>query len=182
MLAGRLGKGAVLKAICAGFEETTEPAICLSGGKFSYAVWWKLTSLWCNYKTHFCENLLAHIEEVQSWEWSIGGACLAFLFKIATEYAQQVFESENEQLYAEVYWCNPIAICKSFKYNLSLKISFWHMKITLKFIVHLSKRIPSNILVKFAISNSNAEHALSVKRYGRVMTYSHNSSTVLLCN
>ncbi|KAK9289464.1 hypothetical protein L1049_007619 [Liquidambar formosana] len=29
---GKLDKGAVLKAICAGFEETTEPAICLSEG------------------------------------------------------------------------------------------------------------------------------------------------------
>ncbi|KAI8532667.1 hypothetical protein RHMOL_Rhmol11G0231300 [Rhododendron molle] len=28
---GKLEKGAVLKAICAGFEETTEPAVCLSG-------------------------------------------------------------------------------------------------------------------------------------------------------
>lgn len=32
MLAGKLEKGAVLKAICSGFEETTEPAICLSSG------------------------------------------------------------------------------------------------------------------------------------------------------
>lgn len=32
--AGKLEKGAVLKAICAGFEETTEPGVCLSGGKF----------------------------------------------------------------------------------------------------------------------------------------------------
>lgn len=30
---GKLEKGAVLKAICAGFEETTEPGVCLSGGK-----------------------------------------------------------------------------------------------------------------------------------------------------
>ncbi|KAK1270684.1 Vacuolar-sorting receptor 1 [Acorus gramineus] len=29
---GKLDKGAVLKAICAGFEETTEPAVCLSDG------------------------------------------------------------------------------------------------------------------------------------------------------
>ncbi|KAL0422532.1 UNVERIFIED_CONTAM: Vacuolar-sorting receptor 3 [Sesamum latifolium] len=28
---GKLGKGAVLKAICAGFEETTEPSVCLGG-------------------------------------------------------------------------------------------------------------------------------------------------------
>ncbi|KAF2294462.1 hypothetical protein GH714_011618 [Hevea brasiliensis] len=28
---GKLEKGAVLKAICAGFEETTEPGVCLSG-------------------------------------------------------------------------------------------------------------------------------------------------------
>ncbi|KAG9148506.1 hypothetical protein Leryth_023607 [Lithospermum erythrorhizon] len=27
-------KGDVLKAICAGFEETTEPGVCLSDGKF----------------------------------------------------------------------------------------------------------------------------------------------------
>lgn len=31
---GKLAKGAVLKAICSGFEETTEPAVCLSGGMF----------------------------------------------------------------------------------------------------------------------------------------------------
>jgi len=30
---GKLEKGAVMKAICAGFEETTEPAVCLSSGK-----------------------------------------------------------------------------------------------------------------------------------------------------
>lgn len=29
---GKLDKGAVLKAICSGFQETTEPAICLSEG------------------------------------------------------------------------------------------------------------------------------------------------------
>ncbi|PPR94142.1 hypothetical protein GOBAR_AA26529 [Gossypium barbadense] len=29
---GKLAKGAVLKAICSGFEETTEPAVCLSDG------------------------------------------------------------------------------------------------------------------------------------------------------
>ncbi|EPS57970.1 hypothetical protein M569_16845, partial [Genlisea aurea] len=28
---GKLGKGAVLKAICSGFQETTEPSVCLSG-------------------------------------------------------------------------------------------------------------------------------------------------------
>ena len=32
MVSGKLDKVAVLKAICAGFEETTEPAICLSEG------------------------------------------------------------------------------------------------------------------------------------------------------
>jgi hypothetical protein len=32
---GKLDKGAVLKAICAGFKETTEPAVCLSEGFFS---------------------------------------------------------------------------------------------------------------------------------------------------
>lgn len=34
LCAGKLEKGAVLKAICAGFEETTEPAVCLSDGMF----------------------------------------------------------------------------------------------------------------------------------------------------
>ena len=29
---GKLDKGAILKAICAGFEEKTEPAVCLSPG------------------------------------------------------------------------------------------------------------------------------------------------------
>jgi hypothetical protein len=38
VLTGKLEKGAVLKAICSGFEETTEPAVCLSDGKFSYAI------------------------------------------------------------------------------------------------------------------------------------------------
>lgn len=34
---GKLDKAAVLKAICSGFEETTEPAICLSrGGELFY--------------------------------------------------------------------------------------------------------------------------------------------------
>ena len=32
MVSGKLDKVAVLKAICAGFQETTEPAICLSEG------------------------------------------------------------------------------------------------------------------------------------------------------
>lgn len=32
--AGKLDKVAVLKAICAGFQETTEPAICLSEGLY----------------------------------------------------------------------------------------------------------------------------------------------------
>lgn len=31
-LSGKLDRGAVLKAICAGFQETTEPAICLTDG------------------------------------------------------------------------------------------------------------------------------------------------------
>ena len=30
--AGKLERKAVLKAICAGFEETTEPNVCLSDG------------------------------------------------------------------------------------------------------------------------------------------------------
>jgi len=36
---GKLEKGAVLKAICSGFEETTEPAVCLSTGKFLPFFW-----------------------------------------------------------------------------------------------------------------------------------------------
>lgn len=32
MISGKLDKVAVLKAICTGFKETTEPAICFSGG------------------------------------------------------------------------------------------------------------------------------------------------------
>lgn len=32
---GKLDKGAVLKAICAGFKETTEPGVCLSEGQFA---------------------------------------------------------------------------------------------------------------------------------------------------
>lgn len=39
LLAGKLAKGAVLKALCSGFEETTEPAVCLSGGEFYFLVW-----------------------------------------------------------------------------------------------------------------------------------------------
>ena len=35
MWTGKLAKAAVLKAICSGFEETTEPAVCLSDGKVS---------------------------------------------------------------------------------------------------------------------------------------------------
>ena len=35
-LAGKLEKSGVLKALCSGFEETTEPAICLSTGIY----WW----------------------------------------------------------------------------------------------------------------------------------------------
>ena len=31
-LPGKLDKGAVLKALCAGFRETTEPAVCLTEG------------------------------------------------------------------------------------------------------------------------------------------------------
>ena len=34
LLSGKLDKGAVLKAICAGFEETTEPTICLTEGYY----------------------------------------------------------------------------------------------------------------------------------------------------
>lgn len=33
-VSGKMDKGPVLKAICAGFEETTEPAICLSEGYY----------------------------------------------------------------------------------------------------------------------------------------------------
>lgn len=39
VLAGKLAKGAVLKALCSGFEETTEPAVCLSGGGFYLLVY-----------------------------------------------------------------------------------------------------------------------------------------------
>ncbi|MFQ6621636.1 hypothetical protein Gotur_001867 [Gossypium turneri] len=39
---GKLAKGAVLKAICAGFEETTEPAVCLSGGELM----WRRMNAW----------------------------------------------------------------------------------------------------------------------------------------
>lgn len=39
VLAGKLEKSAVLKAICSGFEETTEPAVCLSDG-MSFLVFW----------------------------------------------------------------------------------------------------------------------------------------------
>lgn len=35
IIAGKLEKKAVLKAICSGFEETTEPAVCLSDGYVS---------------------------------------------------------------------------------------------------------------------------------------------------
>jgi hypothetical protein len=47
---GKLDKGAVLKALCAGFRETTEPAVCLSAG-------------WCiglpNFFSHFAAYVLA---------------------------------------------------------------------------------------------------------------------------
>lgn len=33
MLSGKLDKGAVMKAICSGFQETTDPPVCLSEGK-----------------------------------------------------------------------------------------------------------------------------------------------------
>lgn len=33
---GKLERSAVLKAICAGFKETTEPPICLSGGLYDF--------------------------------------------------------------------------------------------------------------------------------------------------
>lgn len=35
MVLGKLDKGAVLKALCSGFEETTEPTICLSEGPYN---------------------------------------------------------------------------------------------------------------------------------------------------
>lgn len=31
---GKLDKGAVMKAICSGFQETTDPPVCLSEGEF----------------------------------------------------------------------------------------------------------------------------------------------------
>ena len=36
LIAGKLDKGAVLKAICAGFQETIESIVCLSEGDFIY--------------------------------------------------------------------------------------------------------------------------------------------------
>lgn len=39
IFAGKLEKGAVLKAVCSGFEETTEPAVCLSTGTIFYFLW-----------------------------------------------------------------------------------------------------------------------------------------------
>ena len=33
---GKLDKGAILKAICAGFEEKTEPPVCLSPGLMGF--------------------------------------------------------------------------------------------------------------------------------------------------
>ena len=32
-MSGKLARNAVLKAICAGFEETTEPSLCLTPGQ-----------------------------------------------------------------------------------------------------------------------------------------------------
>ena len=37
--AGKLEKSAVLKAVCSGFKETTEPAVCLSEGESPYFLW-----------------------------------------------------------------------------------------------------------------------------------------------
>ena len=34
IVTGKLERSAILKAICAGFKETTEPLICLTGGRF----------------------------------------------------------------------------------------------------------------------------------------------------
>ena len=36
LIAGKLDKGAVLKAICVGFQETTEPIVFLSEGDLIY--------------------------------------------------------------------------------------------------------------------------------------------------
>lgn len=50
LLAGKLEKGAVLKAICSGFEETTDPAVCLSGGMY----------LIKTFQSWFCVGLVIH--------------------------------------------------------------------------------------------------------------------------
>lgn len=50
LFSGKLAKGAVLKAICAGFQETTEPAVCLSEGpdlSLSSFVYFLCSSLIC---------------------------------------------------------------------------------------------------------------------------------------
>ena len=44
--AGKLEKGAVLKALCSGFEETTEPAICLSTGMHCWFVYCNVLNLY----------------------------------------------------------------------------------------------------------------------------------------
>ena len=36
LIAGKLDKVVVLKEICAGFQETTDPTVCLSEGGFLY--------------------------------------------------------------------------------------------------------------------------------------------------
>lgn len=38
MLLGKLEKGAVLKAMCSGFQESTEPAICLTEGSIIHDI------------------------------------------------------------------------------------------------------------------------------------------------
>lgn len=36
LVAGKLDKGAVLKAVCSGFQETTDPPVCLGSGGASW--------------------------------------------------------------------------------------------------------------------------------------------------
>lgn len=46
VVAGKLDKGAVLKAICAGFKESTEPAVCLSDGTYFCSQYIKASLRW----------------------------------------------------------------------------------------------------------------------------------------
>ncbi|MFQ6667487.1 hypothetical protein Gotur_033480 [Gossypium turneri] len=62
---GKLAKGAVLRAICAGFEETTEPAVCLSGGEFMWRQMnaWKIMVVVGKIKQQISQPAGIHFEE-----------------------------------------------------------------------------------------------------------------------